>query len=59
MAAGELSTLREWLRLHVHRHGAKFSAQELLERELGEPLSVEPFIDYLKAKLGEVYGLEL
>jgi carboxypeptidase Taq len=59
IAAGELHPLREWLRKHVHRHGAKFSADELLERELGEPLTVEPFIDYLKSKLGEVYELEL
>jgi carboxypeptidase Taq len=59
IAAGELQPLREWLREHVHRHGAKFSADELLERELGEPLEVEPFIDYLKRKLGDVYELEL
>ena len=59
LAAGELGPLREWLGQHVHRHGAKFTTAELLEREAGGPISVAPFIRYLKAKLGDVYGLDL
>ena len=59
IAAGELSPLREWLRENVHRHGSKFTSGELLERVVGAPISVEPFVAYLKAKLGDAYGLEL
>jgi carboxypeptidase Taq len=59
IAAGELSPLREWLREHVHRHGAKFTSAELLERIVGGPVAVAPFISYLKAKLGDVYGTNL
>lgn len=59
LAAGQLGALREWLREHVHRHGAKYPTSELLERELGAPISVGPFVRYLKDKLGEVYGLSL
>jgi carboxypeptidase Taq len=59
IAAAELSPLRDWLREHVHRHGAKFTTQELLERVVGSPIEVDPFIGYLKAKLSEVYGVEL
>jgi carboxypeptidase Taq len=59
LATGELSPLREWLREHVHRYGAKFTTTELLERETGAPISVAPFVRYLKAKLSEVYGLDL
>ena len=59
LAAGELHGLREWLREHVHRHGAKFSSSELLDRLVGGPIAVGPFVDYLKTKLSEVYGLEL
>jgi carboxypeptidase Taq len=59
LGAGQLMGLREWLREHVHRHGAKFSARELLQREVGSPLTVEPFVSYLKGKLGDVYGVEL
>ena len=59
LAAGELMPLREWLREHVHRHGAKFTTAELLERESGCPITVAPFVRYLKAKLSDVYGLDL
>ncbi len=59
IATGELLGLREWLRQHVHRHGAKYSSRELLERVVGTPVSVEAFTTYLKAKLGDVYQLEL
>ncbi|MDQ6835739.1 MAG: carboxypeptidase M32 [Actinomycetota bacterium] len=58
IAAGELATLREWLREHVHRHGSKFTTAELLQRVVGGPLEVRPFVRYLKAKLGDVYGLD-
>ncbi len=59
IAAGELEPLREWLRQQVHRHGAKFTSSELLERVTGSPISVGPFVSYLKRKLGDVYRLEL
>ena len=54
---GELLPLREWLREHVHRHGAKFSMPELLERVVGGPIAVGPFVSYLKTKLSDVYGV--
>jgi len=59
LGAGDLHGLREWLREHVHRHGAKFSSSELLHRVVGGPIAVGPFVDYLKAKLSQVYDLEL
>jgi carboxypeptidase Taq len=59
LAAGELGELREWLRRRVHRFGAKFPTAELLEREAGGPIAVAPFIRYLRAKLGDVYGIDL
>ena len=59
LGAGELHALREWLREHVHRHGAKFGTGELLQRVVGSPIAVGPFIDHLKRKLSQVYDLEL
>jgi carboxypeptidase Taq len=59
IAAGQLAPLREWLGEHVHRHGSKFRTQELLEKAVGGPIAVGPFVSYLKAKLGDVYGVEL
>ena len=51
--------MREWLREHVHRYGAKLSTDELLQRAVGAPIAVQPFVSYLKAKVGDVYGLQL
>jgi carboxypeptidase Taq len=59
IAAGELAPLREWLRDRVHRHGAKFMTSELLDRVVGGPIAVGPYVRYLKRKLGDVYGLQL
>lgn len=59
IALGELAPLREWLVEKVHRHGSKFTTAELLERAVGGPIAVGPFIRYLKHKLGDVYGLDL
>jgi carboxypeptidase Taq len=59
LASGELSPLRDWLRENVHRHGAKFDSTELLQRLVGSPLEVTPFVTYLKAKLSDVYGVAL
>jgi carboxypeptidase Taq len=59
LAAGQLHGLREWLREHVHRYGAKFSTTELLRREVGGTIAVPPFASYLKRKLSRVYDLEL
>jgi carboxypeptidase Taq len=59
LAAGELGGLRGWLVEHVHRHGSKFTTTELLERAVGSGVQVQPFVDYLKAKLGDLYGVSL
>jgi carboxypeptidase Taq len=59
LAEGQLTTLREWLREHVHRHGSKFTMPELLDRVVGQPIAVAPYVAYLKRKLGLVYDLDL
>jgi carboxypeptidase Taq len=59
IAIGEFSDLREWLRQNVHRHGGKFSSRELLERVVGDPIAVGPFVRHLKAKLSDVYEFTL
>jgi carboxypeptidase Taq len=58
-AAHELAPLREWLRERVHQHGSRFTDRELLDRVVGEPLGVMPFVRHLRNKLGDVYGLDL
>jgi carboxypeptidase Taq len=56
---GDLAPLREWLGETVHRHGAKFSMAEILQRVVGRPIEVGPFVGYLKAKLADVYGADV
>ncbi len=55
----ELQPLREWLREHVYQHGSRFTDRELLARIAGEPIRVGPFVEHLRIKLGEVYGVDL
>jgi carboxypeptidase Taq len=55
---GEFGALREWLRENLHRHGRKFTPRETLERVVGTPrIDPAPYVRYLRAKLGEIYGL--
>jgi carboxypeptidase Taq len=54
---GEFGSLRGWLTEHVYRHGRKFTADQLVERVTGRPLTIEPYVRYLKGKFGELYEL--
>jgi carboxypeptidase Taq len=54
---GEFDELREWLREHLHRHGRKFTPRETLVKVAGSPIDPEPYVRYLKGKLGEVAGV--
>jgi carboxypeptidase Taq len=56
-AGGEFSALLGWLRRNVHRHGRKFTPNELLERATGQPLTAAPWIAYVQHKFGALYGL--
>jgi carboxypeptidase Taq len=49
-ARGEFSSLREWLREHVYRHGSKYPPRDLLRRVTGSDLDPEPYLRYLHAK---------
>ena len=49
-ARGEFSSLREWLRDNVYRHGSKYPPRELLRRITGSDLDPEPYVRYLHAK---------
>jgi carboxypeptidase Taq len=53
---GRFEPLREWLREHVHRHGRKFSAPEVVERATGRPIEVGPYVRYLTSKFRALYG---
>ena len=56
---GEFARLLEWLAENIYRHGCKFTATELLERLGCGALSAEPWLDYIRTKYAELYGVTL
>jgi len=59
LAAGDGTRLLEWLKQNIHSQAYLYPAKELGERVLGEPVSAQPFVSYLKRKFGEMYGIDL
>ncbi len=56
-ARGNFLPLLDWLRQHIHQHGMRYRAYDLVEVVTGEPLSHEPLMAHLRAKYGELYRL--
>jgi len=54
---GEFSALLGWLRMNVHRHGAKYEPQVLVERITGSKIDPQPYVKYLRRKYSDIYGL--
>jgi carboxypeptidase Taq len=50
---GEFATLHGWLRENIYRHGSKYTPDELIERVTGGPLTIKPYVAYLKEKFLE------
>ncbi|CAG0993102.1 MAG: carboxypeptidase M32 [Anaerolinea sp.] len=54
---GKFETLRGWMTENVYRHGRKYDPTELIQRATGEKLTPRPYLNYLKRKYGEIYGV--
>lgn len=57
IAKGEFGTLHGWLREQLYQHGRKFQPDEIVVRATGEPMSMKPYVAYLRRKYGELYRL--
>jgi carboxypeptidase Taq len=57
IAHGIFDTLHSWLQDNIYQHGSKYTAPELIKRVTGSGLQVEPYIEYLDTKYGELYRL--
>jgi carboxypeptidase Taq len=57
IAAGRFDKLHAWLIAHLHRYGRKFTPAELVQRATGSPMSIAPYLAYLRGKFGEFYRL--
>lgn len=55
---GEFGSLLTWFKDRIHRHGRKYTANELLQRVTGAPgLDAQPYLEYIKRKYSAIYGL--
>jgi carboxypeptidase Taq len=53
---GEFGPWVAWLREKVHRHGAKFEPQELVQRVTGSKIDPAAYMRYLQQKYSAIYG---
>lgn len=56
-ARGEFAPLLDWLRANIHAVGRQHTAAELTEKLTGAPLSHEPLMRYLEAKLRPMHRI--
>ncbi|MGD2110815.1 MAG: carboxypeptidase M32 [Phycisphaerae bacterium] len=57
IAANDHQPLLTWLRTHIHCHGQRYRAADLVKLVTGEPLTIRPFIDYATTKFSDIYKL--
>lgn len=53
----DFDVLWEWMTEHVHEHGQRYEADELIEEATGEPLTAEYFLEYVDEKFRDLYDL--
>ena len=56
-AAGDFAPLLDWLRENVHERGRTYDSAALCLKVTGKPLSAEPLMRHLEAKLLPLYGM--
>jgi carboxypeptidase Taq len=57
LARADYTPVREWMTEHVHRHGRRYTRDELLVRATGRQLDPAPYVTHLTQKYSEVYGV--
>ena len=57
MRQGQFDTLHTWLIDNVYAPGSSFTAAELVQRVTGGPMSIGPYVAYLRGKYGELYSM--
>ncbi|MBI2743745.1 MAG: carboxypeptidase M32 [Chlamydiales bacterium] len=57
VSKGDLGFIREWLTENLHQYGRQFSAEEILIRLTGGPLTEKPFVTYLEEKYHRLYDI--
>ncbi len=47
---GKFAQIQHWLRVNMQQYGRRFKTKELIEQATGQPLSTEPYLNYLSQK---------
>ena len=55
--AGDLRPITAWLGDKIHRYGQLLTPNELVLSACGGPFDAHHYVNYLKKKYGELYGL--
>ncbi|MEE2625191.1 MAG: carboxypeptidase M32, partial [Candidatus Thermoplasmatota archaeon] len=55
---GEFESLLGWMRERVHQRGSILKPAELIEEATGSPPSPDAFVEYLRDKVGRLYGVQ-
>lgn len=53
----DFGPILEWMTEHVHRHGRRYTTQELVKRATGEELTAKYYVDYAREKFARLYDL--
>ena len=59
LRAGEIGTIREFLRQHIHQYGKLKTSRQMLKEVTGEDFNPQYYIDYLVEKYGRLYGVTM
>lgn len=54
---GNFAPLRTWLTDNLYVYGRSYLPDEVVKRSTGKPLSIAPYMKYLRTKYGALYGL--
>ena len=57
IASGQFGTLHGWLGDNIYRHGRTLTPEAIVARATGSPMTMAPYLAYLRKKYGEVYRL--
>jgi len=56
---GEYTNLRNWLGENLHKHGRRYTRDEILNSVTGRGVDAGPYVDYLTQKYSNIYGLTM
>jgi len=57
IAIGNFEHLHYWLKENIYQYGRQYTTREIIKRVTGQPLEIQPYLNYLRHKYGELYKL--